>query len=647
MSGNRLLLAVGLPFLIAAAACTDSPSDPGQVTDPAVLAPVAGIPEAWTGSSGTQTISLTTVDKRSGSTALLLTGPASGLIASATTAVLSQSIRADGYRGKRVRFSAWVKPLGVSESQYSGVWMRIDALGATVGFDNMYGRGVSGSGDWRQIAIVLDVPSNAVGIALGMLYNARNSMLVDDLAFEVVGANVPPTAPLLNTPSSVDSETVAITYARSPSVPVNLDFEGLAGPSAGTIDWMSHHVVPLATTDPSSSLDDLEPLRAMIGSAHVVGLGEGTHGTREFFQMKHRMLEFLVTRMGFTHFAIEATSPESDDMNRYVLTGEGDPAKLLSRLYFWTWNTREVADMITWMREWNTTAPAAQRVQFVGFDMQSPGASIDSVLSYFALVNDRVALEDATSRYACLSPYRNRGPTAGTSISQYAALSAATRSACAAGIQVVHDRLKSRRAEYEAASASPKYQASLHHARLVQQFEMMASSASGFSVRDAAMAENVAWLREQAGQDAKFALWAHNGHINSARGLMGGYLRDLFGDDYRTVGFAFGRGALTAVGQGSVSGLGTWTTSAISKGSIEAVFDATGKPRLLLDTRLIASGGAAAAPLAGPIYMRSIGSVFNPKLELGYFYLHRFPDDFDVLVYLAETSASVRLPFMF
>src|SRR5215211_3726211 len=135
-----------------------------------------------------------------------------------------------------------------------------------------------------------------------------------------------------------------------------------------TIDWLSRNATTLTTTDPSASLTDLEPLRQMIGSAHIVGMGEGTHGTREFFLMKHRILKFLVREMGFTHFAIEATSPEADDVNRYVLTGEGDPRKLLSHLYFWTWNTQEVLDMIEWMREWNSTAPQSQRVQFLGFD---------------------------------------------------------------------------------------------------------------------------------------------------------------------------------------------------------------------------------------------------------------------------------------
>jgi erythromycin esterase-like protein len=106
-----------------------------------------------------------------------------------------------------------------------------------------------------------------------------------------------------------------------------------------------------------------------------VSLGEATHGTREFFQLKHRMLEYLATEMGFTIFSIEANMPEAYRLNDYVLKGEGDPARLLSGMYFWTWNTEEVLDMIKWMREFNQSGKG--RVEFTGFDMQTPNVAAE------------------------------------------------------------------------------------------------------------------------------------------------------------------------------------------------------------------------------------------------------------------------------
>jgi erythromycin esterase-like protein len=86
----------------------------------------------------------------------------------------------------------------------------------------------------------------------------------------------------------------------------------------------------------------MQPLKKIIGDARIVALGEATHGTREFFQLKHRMLEFLATEMGFTIFSIEANMPEAYRVNDYVLTGVGDPAALLRGMYFWTWDTESL-----------------------------------------------------------------------------------------------------------------------------------------------------------------------------------------------------------------------------------------------------------------------------------------------------------------
>ncbi len=68
--------------------------------------------------------------------------------------------------------------------------------------------------------------------------------------------------------------------------------------------WIKQHALVLNTTDPNAPLDDLRPLQPLVGTASIVGLGEATHGSHEFFTMKQRLLEFLVQHMGFTLFAM-------------------------------------------------------------------------------------------------------------------------------------------------------------------------------------------------------------------------------------------------------------------------------------------------------------------------------------------------------
>src|SRR5215510_12728002 len=70
-------------------------------------------------------------------------------------------------------------------------------------------------------------------------------------------------------------------------------------------NWLSRSAIRLKSVEAGHSFDDLQPLKSILKDVRIVGLGEGTHGTREFFQIKHRLLEFLVNEMGFTLFVME------------------------------------------------------------------------------------------------------------------------------------------------------------------------------------------------------------------------------------------------------------------------------------------------------------------------------------------------------
>jgi erythromycin esterase-like protein len=151
-------------------------------------------------------------------------------------------------------------------------------------------------------------------------------------------------------------------------------------------EWIRKSAIPLTTPVAGHGFDDMQALKKVVGDARIVALGEATHGSREFFQLKHRMLEFLATQMGFTIFSIEANMPEAYKLNDYVLHGTGDPVQLIKGMYFWTWDTQEVLAMVQWMREFNQSGKG--HVEFTGFDMQTPRVALK-------IVRDWVAKNDA------------------------------------------------------------------------------------------------------------------------------------------------------------------------------------------------------------------------------------------------------------
>jgi hypothetical protein len=105
---------------------------------------------------------------------------------------LMQAFEGSEYRGKRVRMSGYAKAQGVEH--WAGLWMRIDGEGGQVlSFDNMNGRPIQGTRDWRQYAIVLDVPPESVGIYFGILLERKGQIWLSQVQFQIVDANVPTT----------------------------------------------------------------------------------------------------------------------------------------------------------------------------------------------------------------------------------------------------------------------------------------------------------------------------------------------------------------------------------------------------------------------------------------------------------------------
>src|SRR5699024_8305342 len=117
-------------------------------------------------------------------------------------------------------------------------------------------------------------------------------------------------------------------------------------------EWITGAAHQLDTTDPAAPLTDLEPLRETVGDAAVVGLARGAHGAREFSRLTHRVLRFLVERLGFRSLAIEADVRTGSAVDSWLRTGRGDLASLLRNDYSW-WRTSEFVEVLHWMRDYN------------------------------------------------------------------------------------------------------------------------------------------------------------------------------------------------------------------------------------------------------------------------------------------------------
>jgi erythromycin esterase-like protein len=130
------------------------------------------------------------------------------------------------------------------------------------------------------------------------------------------------------------------------------------------LDALQKNTFPLVSVDAGQGFDDLQPMVPLLSGKRIVALGEATHGTSEFFRMKHRLVEFLVQDMGFRHFGMELSPDDGYLIDSYIQDKGTDPRQVL----YWPWATQEVMEMLNWMRNYNASVAPEQRITFHGID---------------------------------------------------------------------------------------------------------------------------------------------------------------------------------------------------------------------------------------------------------------------------------------
>ena len=563
------------------------------------------LPEGWfIGGQGYE-IKLDEAERTSGKVSLRMTRQqAQGGFAVATSVIPVKLAR-----GKTIRFSGAIKTDDV-KTGYAGLWLRVDGPnGKVLGFDNMSeriekgetvadDRGVKRSTPWKRYTIEVPVAPAATGINFGCLHTGDGTARFDALALDLDGKSY----------DVLRDETKAAL-----------------APKPEQLEWLKKNAVPFETAEAGRGFADLEPLKAMVGDAHIVALGEATHGTAEFFKMKHRLTEFLASEMGFTVFAIEANMPEAFRLNDFVLRGEGDPKELLKGMYFWTWNTQEVLDMILWMRAFNMSGKG--RIEFLGFDMQEPRVAADNVRAFVAKADPEYskALEEG---YAGLKAYARLRSPGGLDQADAPKLVAAAGDVLA--------RLEKNRDRLVRTTDAPTVDWAIQNARVVVHAVTMLHAPG--THRDRCMAENVDWILAHRPAGTRIVLWAHNGHVARRPGAMGGFLAERHGKDMVVCGFAFHEGRYTAVARGA--GLQENAAGPSEPGSIEWAFHQAGLPRAILDLRKAEKTSSASAWLREPIPHRNIGALAMGSV----FGESDLPASYDLLIFFDQTRASLLLP---
>lgn len=413
---------------------------------------------------------------------------------------------------------------------------------------------------------------------------------------------------------------------KSQTVDIALSGEGVPPPEDDVVAaWLRAGAIPLRGVDPGADLDDLAPLQVALADARVVALGEVTHGSSEIFRVKHRLLELLVERMGFSVLAVEVGRVEAAAVDAYVHGGPGDPRRLVWDLQTDPFKTEEMVDVVTWMRRYNADPRHAKKLSFAGFDL-TVWTSVRELLAY---LRDRgVGTGELTAQLAPLSDVDANAT--------YPEHSEATQEAARRAITEVIDVLERRHAELAKNGGEDLWQRARDHARDVQDAER---SFRDPTLRDSLMAARVLDL---AGDDPtrKVALWLHNAHASAFPFMfedMGRRLRDRLGNRYLAIGTAFGDGSFRALDANNQ--IAVATVGRPKPGTFDAALALAELPIYAIDLRT--AGGRIRDWLRGPVPAWSVGFRF---LNEDMVRPHIVPGlAFDVVVYLDHVEAARAL----
>ena len=400
--------------------------------------------------------------------------------------------------------------------------------------------------------------------------------------------------------------------------------------------WIGEHALPLSL-NADEAFSKLLPLKQALSDVKIVGLGEATHGTGEFFKVKHQLVRFLVEQIGFNVFAIEASFSACEAINDYVAGEDVDLKVALANLGYWMWNTEEVASMIEWMRDFNGSASPEKRIRFVGVDIQSNAKALEVVGDYTRRMLPELSIRvDST-----LSLFRRVESSAPGEL-----------------LRAARDSLNSLIAEFALregylvrAGLENDFDRALQHLLVLRQWtDFHEDFPLNTYKRDFHMAQNV--LSVLAGDPkARIVLWAHNVHLSKDSEVLGGWpavgyhLNKALNEAYYAVAFEFSEGTFRAFEQtagGDFVGLNALNLSVESDHFLSRALNQTSEDSFMVDLR--EARNLAADWLNHSFDMHVIGGRFGTDwTTFKWMRPVNIFEDYDGLVYIRRSTPSIPL----
>lgn len=131
------------------------------------------------------------------------------------------------------------------------------------------------------------------------------------------------------------------------------------------ISWLNQNVIPLSTGF-DTVFADLSFLSRELRNNQVIGLGEASHGTSEFYLQKGRIIKYLVEKLEYRLLIFEADREVIKNINNWIQGENGNLRTSMKPMVLY--NVKEIASIFEWLREYNGRRSAPDRIELVGVD---------------------------------------------------------------------------------------------------------------------------------------------------------------------------------------------------------------------------------------------------------------------------------------
>lgn len=415
---------------------------------------------------------------------------------------------------------------------------------------------------------------------------------------------------------------------------------------------------PLHSLRYSEDISDFLVLNEKLQDVKIIGIGEATHGTSEFFQIRHRMLHYLVVEMQFTVLALEAGFSACEAINDYIIKGVGDPKEVVFGLKAAMYQTKEFLAVVEWLAQYNRTVAPDKKVRLYGLDICPNDLGREKVIDYFRrCAPDR--LSNVESVFVRFSEEEEKWPSqVSDRQSELATVSLMEP------IQELLDYLEKKRVSLIEMSSGAELDQMLQYLRLMKQWLVTVRTdlipsylpitpASKNIVRSRFHAENLIYIYEELEPNRKIIIWEHNYHIatdtvfrdGSIFPNLGRDLRARFSSGYYALGLEFYEGEYLSrywEVDRSVSQFNIAVCPPAPDGSLASVMSKCVHQNFILDIRSIKKSFDLSEWLDSAMLLHCIGWVQGHDPDL-HFVKTSIKEHFDGILFIRDTTATCSL----